>query len=1229
MGKQTEQSTQLSERVSSFIYNGERRLNFTENWRFQREVLGDLGNVQNPDFNDASWRKLNLPHDWSIELDFNADSLATHEAGYLDGGVGWYRKVFILPESLKGKRISIDFDGVFMDSTTYLNGKLLGNYPFGYNAFSYDITDAVYTDGRENLLVVKVNNPQPSSRWYSGSGIYRNVYLTVTDPVHVVRYGTFVTTPTLKEDLVSNEANINLKTTVSNMSNSQQVITVKSTITDENDIIVSTAVSKEKQMLEKETAQFEKEVIIESPKLWSLAHSHLYKLLTEVLVDGKVVDTYETGFGIRYFEFDAAEGFSLNGEYMKLHGACMHHDLGALGAATNLRAVERQLSIMKEMGVNSIRVTHNPASPELLKVANELGLLVVEEAFDSWNLSKKDYDYSRFFSTWAKHDIQEMVDRGKNEPSIIMWSIGNEIYDTTDENGVKIAKNLVRWVKEIDSTRPTTIGEDKTRADKVNVTPLNPFIKEIFEAVDIVGLNYSENNYAGYHEQNPTWKIYGAETSSATRSRGVYTHPYEYNQSTTYEDFQQSSYDNDYVAWGRTAEDAWKYDRDLKHIAGQYIWTGFDYIGEPTPYYNSFPANSSYFGAVDTAGFPKDIFYYYQSQWKKEPVLHLLPHWNWSEGETVRVLAYTNLTKVELFLNGQSLGENAYVDKKTSWGKTYKETEEGKTYLEWAVPFRPGVLKAVGKNEHNQIILEQQIVTAGKPARIQLTADKETLHGNGKDLSFISVDVVDGAGHLVPNAAHLVNFKVTGVGELVGVDNGNAASIERYKANQRQVFNGKALAIVQSMKQSGSIVLTATAEGLMEDTIELIVIQTSASQSIEVELDEQQLGAMKSLEPAWIAVDEGEMPVLPEMVQATYQSGITKFIPVTWHEKNSLNDSVTGSVEGSELEAVVHITTRHLLAVEQVTTATLPHQFPNLPTELTVYYSDGINRKEAVYWQPIPKDALGKIGLVNLIGHVGKNKTTTHAKIRVTDEIGREHNISRAKNGYHYPVAEASFTNANDSIEALHDDQISYGENPQNRWTNLHAVYRPEDWVSITFGDFGPVENDVDQIEFYWYANDKASHPASLQVEYKVDNDWAKVEDLTSENSEMKLGTANLYTFKTVNTSSIRVCMTAQPKKAIGITELKIFTKTAKANEQPKVSQILLGEENILEHFQQENGRYHYQVKDVNDFPEVTAIGEENTSITVVPPVETSKVAKVIAKSEDGKQTNVYHIHFS
>ncbi|MFF2446479.1 Ig-like domain-containing protein [Neobacillus sp. NPDC058068] len=1199
--------------------DGERRINFNEGWRFQRETNGTIAGAQNPTFDDTSWRQLNLPHDWSIELDFNKNSLATHEGGYLDGGIGWYRKTFTVPESMKGKRISIDFDGVYMNSTTYLNGEVLGTYPFGYNAFSYDISDKLYTDGKENVLVVKVNNTQPSSRWYSGSGIYRNVYLTVTSPVHVARYGTFVTTPNLEKASAEGRADVNIKTKVSNESGAAANVKVKSTIYDADGKAVTTVESEGKTAAVGAAVNFEDNTIINQPKLWSIDNPYRYKLVTEVIVGGQTVDTYETRFGARYFKFDENEGFSLNGKYMKLHGVSMHHDLGALGAATNARAVERQMQIMKDMGVNAIRVTHNPASAELLEAANNLGLFIVEEAFDSWSQSKKTYDYGRFFTTWAEHDIKEMVDRGKNEPAIIMWSIGNEIYDTTNAAGVETARNLVRWVKEIDTTRPTTIGEDKTRGDKVNVTPINSYIKEIFNIVDIVGLNYSENNYAGYHQQNPTWKLYGSETSSATRSRGVYTHPYTYNQSTKYADLQQSSYDNDYVSWGRTAEDAWKYDRDLKHIAGQFIWTGFDYIGEPTPYYNSYPAKSSYFGAVDTAGFPKDIFYYYQSQWKNEPMVHLLPHWNWNEGETVRVLAYTNANKVELFLNGESLGERSYENKITSWGASYKETKDGKTYLEWAVPFKAGKLEAVAKDENGKEIARDLVVTANEPAAVRLTADKKVITADGSDLSFITAEIVDSKGNVVPNAEHLIKFNVSGQGELAGVDNGNAASVERYKDTKRKAFSGKALAIIQSSKLSGEITINASAAGLTNDSTSLFTIAPADRDS----------RAVVGTDAVNVTVDVNEAPKLPSAVKIYYSDGAVDTKNVTWDAIDpTLYSSVgkftvAGSVEGTAIKAKAIVTVKGVAAVKPYSTATKVGVRPVLPEKVTLLYSDETTKAVNVTWADISEDKLAKEGSFVVEGSVVETDLKAKANVRVTNE-SRSVNIMLPAQGSSYPQLEASFTNPADDLSHLNDGIKSYNNNPVNRWTNWTRTPRDSgDSITVDFGK----EHVINNLDLFVFTDSGTVVPDKVTVQYWNGTAWKEVESLTQPSPYVLQ--KNEIRFEAVPTDKLKFHLTPSEKgKYLALTEAEIYADQIVMNSTAELSSITINGKALAD-FDAAKKQYELVLPYGSALPKIEAEAANHAAVTILPAYAYPGTAKLFVTSEDGKVSSEYSIAVS
>lgn len=1241
-----------------------RRLRFSDDWRFHREDGESLFDARQKDFDDSEWRLLNLPHDWSIEQDFNPESASTHEGGYLDGGIGWYRKTFVLPQWTNGKKVSIDFDGVYMNSTVYLNGEALGTYPYGYNAFSYDITSKAYTDGRENVLAVRVENIQPSSRWYSGSGIYRNVYLTVTNSIHVDRYGTFVTSPELEEELKHNRACVSLKTRVKNDSEALASVIVKSVIYDEDGNVAATSVADEIVVKSGDAGQFDDCAFIPNPKLWSTSGDNRYRLVTEVVADGHVMDVYETRFGLRYFSFDSNEGFSLNGQYMKLHGACMHHDSGALGAAVNERAVERQMQMMKDMGVNAIRVTHNPAAPELIEACNRLGLLVIEETFDTWNLSKKEYDYGRFFSQWAEHDTKEMVDRNKNEPSIIMWSIGNEIYDTTSPEGVEIVRSLVKWVKEIDTTRPTTIGEDKTRGDKVSVTPLNEHIEAIFNEVDVVGLNYSENNYFGYHEQHPEWKLYGSETSSATRSRGVYTHPFAYNKSTTYDDRQQSSYDNDYVAWGRTAEDAWKYDRDLKHIAGQFIWTGFDYIGEPTPYYNAFPSNSSYFGAVDTAGFPKDVYYYYQSQWSQKKVVHILPHWNWSEGETVRVLVYTNARTVELQLNGKSLGERSFEVKTTSWGKVYQETEDGKTYLEWSVPFEKGTLIALAKDEQGHMIGEASVKTSGEPAGIRLTVDRDQIRADNRDLAFITADIVDRDGNIVPDADQMIEFSVSDNGILVGVDNGDAASIERYKDNKRKAFNGKALAIVQSLKEPGEFVVQACSAGLAGSSVVISTLdQASLAEliSADITVSKAKLHVDETVDLGIIGTfSNGELAALPKNASINYEidSNVAQIkngrLQATAEGEACVTATITyGDVvlttpklsiyilsnSGEILEAgdnsislktEVNTLARTILAVEQVSMAALKNRKPKLPSTVNVYYNDGTEERQEIQWAEISDECLQAVSDFEIEGTVTGLDLKAKARIRVTEEIGVKHNISRAKNGYDYPKAEASYAHSGHGIEAIHDDVISYGEHPDNRWTNEADTPRSGDWISITFGDYNPVKYTVDQVEVHWYEDQVCSSPASLKISYMQGSDWIEVPNLHSSQTAVSNQPIE-YTFDPIRTSAIRIDMNAQSDKAIGVTEVKIFDKLPKAHTETKVSEIILDGRNIIGDFITKTGSIHecfVKLEKGAPIPVLSGAGVDNTSITVVPATTLSSATRLIARSEDGKKTAEYRVYF-
>ena len=694
----------------------DRKQDFNKDWYFKLNAQGDFSKK---DVDVHDWSKLNLPHDWSIYFDFDHKSPARNEGGQLNGGTAWYRKTFTLNEADKSKDVRINFDGVYMDSKVYVNGKFVGHYPSGYNHFSYDITEFLNKDGSENSITVQVINKQPSSRWYSGSGIYRDVTLSYRDKVHVAENGNHITTPKLAEQKNSNvetQVQSKIKNTDKKAAN---VFVEQQIFTKEGKAVSELVRSETKNLAENEVADFRQTILVNKPTLWTTKsyHPQLYVLKTKVYKEDQLVDVTEDTFGYRYFNWTAKEGFSLNGERMKFHGVSIHHDNGALGAEENYKATYRKLKLLKDMGVNSIRTTHNPASPQLLDAAASLGLLVQEEAFDTWYGGKKTYDYGRFFDQdathpeakkgekWSDFDLRTMVERDKNNPSIVMWSLGNEVEEANGSpRSIETAKRLKTVIKAIDTERYVTMGENKfSRA------ATGDFLK-VAEIMDAVGMNYGERFYDAVRRAHPDWLIYGSETSSATRTRDSYYNPARIlgHDNSPNRHYEQSDYGNDRVGWGRTATESWTFDRDHAGYAGQFIWTGIDYIGEPTPWHNqdNTPVKSSYFGIIDTAGLPKNDFYLYRSEWysdKEKPTVRILPHWNWTE-ETLKerkmlvdgkvpVRTFSNAANVELFLNGQSLGKKEFTKKRTEDGRPYHEgAKPSELYLEWLVKYQPGTL---------------------------------------------------------------------------------------------------------------------------------------------------------------------------------------------------------------------------------------------------------------------------------------------------------------------------------------------------------------------------------------------------------------------------------------------------------------------------------------------------------------------------------------------------------
>lgn len=770
---------------------------FDEGWLF---LLGDEPEMAQPGYDDSRWRQLSLPHDWAIEGDFSATNPSGAGGGALPGGVGWYRKHFRLPATEGERRYYLAFDGVYMNSTVYVNGHEVGSRPYGYSSFEYDLTPYVRPDS-DNVVAVRVDNSdQPNSRWYSGCGIYRHVWLTATNPLHIARWGVHVVTDV--------GGTVNVELAVSGDADGQHRPVFRHTLLapDGRTVAVTSAKSLRQTLR------------VSHPLRWSVDSPHLYTLKSEVLVDGEVVDAVTTRTGFREFRFDAATGFWLNGRNLKINGVCLHHDLGCLGAAVNKDAMRRQLVKLKAMGCNAIRCSHNPPAPELLDLCDEMGFIVMDESFDMWRRRKTRNDYARFFNEWHERDLSDLLLRDRNHPSVLMWSIGNEVLeqwsgvgadeltleqanlllnaghdDSTLAHGEELTPNslltlhLAGIVRKYDRTRPVTAGCNEPSPD-------NHLFKS--GALDLIGFNYHREWIKDVPRNFPGKPFLLTESVSALQTRGYYRMPSDslfiaperWDKPYTDPSMMCSSYDNQRVPWGSTHEETWDIVKHTPYCAGQFIWTGFDYLGEPTPY--GFPARSSYFGIIDLAGFPKDIYYMYQSEWTDRPVLHLFPHWNWTEGQTVDLWCYYNdADEVELFVNGRSRGIRSKKD-------------SHQYHVAWRVAYEPGEVKLVARKD-GQEVRSSSIRTAGAPARIRLEVDYE-----GETTVFINAYVTDEAGNLCPWAEDDLRFSVSG-GTVIGVDNGSPTSMERFKADHRKAFFGKALVVIRKDKDAGPIRLEA------------------------------------------------------------------------------------------------------------------------------------------------------------------------------------------------------------------------------------------------------------------------------------------------------------------------------------------------------------------------------------------------------------------------------------
>jgi beta-galactosidase len=779
------------------------RLTADFGWKF---VKGDTPGADKPDFDDAAWRTLDLPHDWSIEGPYTQSDPTGGGGGSLLTGIGWYRRAFSAPEAWRGKKVFVEFDGVYMNSDVWLNGQLLGHRPFGYIGFEYDLTPHLKF-GQTNILSVKVDNSrQPNSRWYSGSGIYRHVWVTVTEPAHVSHWGTYVTTPKVSAD----SATVRVRSQVQNDSPALRDITLVTQILSAQGAVVASAETNT-TLAAGASQESDQTLEVAKPSLWSLESPVLYSVRTLVRSGAQVADDFTTPFGIREIAYDVNKGFLLNGQPVKMQGMCVHHDAGSVGAAVPIGVWVRRLQELKDMGCNAIRMSHNPPAPELLDLCDRLGFLVMDESFDEWKSPKVRQGYANYFDQWSQRDLMDMLHRDRNHPSIVIWSVGNEIGEQTRPDGADILRPLVETCHREDPTRPVTAACDNIYTDRASATP------EFLNLLDIVGYNYvdrwgtrRETIYDDDRHAFPQRKMIGTE-SSVVGSRGDYalgtTRPPGYLQSMI------------------RAEQLWKFIKVHDYVVGDFGWTGIDYLGE-----SRWPSKLAASGMLNTCGFPKDNYYFYQSQWTTNLMLHLFPHWDWKgkEGQVIPVVCYTSCDTVELFLNGKSFGVKSleFPRQGTAGGwNTYRNPRQptGTTadlHLSWDVPYETGTLKAVGCKYGQQVCIEE-VHTTGEPAAVVIISDRNKLSADARDVAHLTARIVDVQGNTVPGATNLVSFDLQGAASIIGVDNGNPVSHEDYKARQRLAFHGLCLAIIQSTHEAGHIRVTGRADGLKEASIEL------------------------------------------------------------------------------------------------------------------------------------------------------------------------------------------------------------------------------------------------------------------------------------------------------------------------------------------------------------------------------------------------------------------------
>lgn len=1261
--------------------------NFNENWKF---YLGDASGADGEQFDDSAWKNVDLPHDYSIDQEYTTAGEA--ESGYKLGGIGWYRKNFKVDESLKGKSIRIDFDGVYMDSTVWINGHRLGNHPYGYSPFSYDITEYLRF-GELNTIAVKVNHQTPSSRWYSGSGIGRDVDLVVTDPVHVERDGVVVTTPELAADKTN--VKTHLKTVLTNKGVEAASVTVAQTVfprggtLDQQIAHVESVVT---TIAAGKSATVEQDALAANPTLWTVDAPTLYTVRTEIKQNGKVVDTYDVDFGYRFFSFDADTGFSLNGQNMKLKGVCMHHDQGALGSVNTRDAIERQVKILKEMGCNSIRATHNPHSRELTEICDEQGMLLVLEMFDGWTAPKNDNrnDYARFFNQemgkseligseatkkWAQFDLEQSMMRDINAPSVIMWSLGNEMTEGTSGIGnfQQVQKNLIGWAKAVDATRPVTTGDNKMKDGKTDLNPAG-----LAEVDGIVGFNYMDaNRYKDVHREHPDWKLYGSETASATNSRGVYTNK---NNNSLDSNKLLTSYDKSAVSWGHRASRAWFDTINNDFLAGEYVWTGFDYLGEPTPSNGTNPGaqgswpspKNSYFGIIDTAGLPKDTYYFYQSQWNDSlNTLHILPAWNRDavmmsgSNKEVEVVVYTDAPEVELFFtpaaggSPQSLGKKKLTQVTSENGgytyRVYKGENGQKTpthedlYLTWNVPYADGTITAKAFDEAGREISTEKwagrksVKTAGSAARLTVSVNREKMEANGSDLAYLTVNVEDANGVIVPTAKNRVAFKVEGSGVLAGLDNGVQADHQSFRDGDRAAHAGQLVGIVRAAKNAGSVKVTVSAEGLEPATVE-IPVEKVADQPA----DQRRVEAL--FYSRYQYVKKGAPVILPKQVEVRYADGTRSQQQVVWSQigEDQLAKpgtfTVKGTVAGAEISSIVTIIDEVAALRNYSTTIPIKGE-PVLPASRPAVMPDGtvMNVNFPIAWEQPAPDAFAQVGAVTVKGSAsvfGKDMPVT-ALVRVQKgEVALGANIAPDAMRLTQDIPTEPEDMTSDTLEAIRNgsttkDANNGGGRNQSCWSNWKWAQEGNRTSALTFNY--ATQQMLGQIKVYFgkdLGSGRYPDPGTITFEVSetgADNSWRRIEARETIAQNESSTDVKLYTYDFEPVPAVFVRMNIVNSSATDTGTSKPCTMITEVELMKATTSYPVGSEAALESLSV-NGKGvpanviasgSYDTRAV--VAEVAATGKDNAAVTVLP-AHDSKV-KILLESEDHAATGEFVIN--